>query len=301
MGRGRRQPGPHDSPQKPGLIVLDKRLLVVSGKGGVGKSAVSAGLAQLATRQGKRVLVIDMGESAGLAAHLGVRDLVFDPIEVRPDLHAMRLIRSDSLIEYLTLQLSLKGLNRFSRVARAFDALATAAPAVREIISIGKVLWEVRERKWDLVIADAPPTGQIGSYLRAPRSISELVPTGRIERQAAWMGETLRDPDSTEMVIVSLAEELPTTETRQTLAWLETNELVPEPMVITNRVVPELATAAKGRGPVRDAAIHHRSVYVEQQKWLSELPPHVELPYLFGLLTPTEVAARLSDALEESL
>lgn len=281
--------------------MLDKRLLVVSGKGGVGKSAVSAGLAQLATRQGQRVLVIDMGESAGLNSHLATGDLEFEPREVRPGLFAMRMVRSDALLEYLTLQLSIRGLNRFNSLARAFDALATAAPAVREIISIGKVLWEVREQHWDLVIADAPPTGQIGSYLRAPRSISELVPTGRIQRQAAWMGHTLADPNSTRLVLVNLAEELPTTETIETMEWLSSHELVAEPTIITNRLVPVLEAKSAGTGPVADAAKHHHAVYNEQKAWLRKLKPDIALPYLFGLMTPAEVSARIADALEESL
>ncbi|MGF1618809.1 MAG: ArsA-related P-loop ATPase [Acidimicrobiia bacterium] len=281
--------------------MLDKRLLVVSGKGGVGKSAVSAALAQLATRQGKKVLIIDMGESAGLSAHLGISGLEFTPREVRPQLFAMRIVRSDALIEYLTLQLSIRGLKTLSPLARAFDALATAAPAVREIISIGKVLWEVREQNWDLVVADAPPTGQIGSYLRAPVSISELVPTGRIQRQAAWMGGTLSDPDVSRLVLVNLAEELPTTETAQTLEWLEQNDLVAPPTIITNRLVSKLSAKPSGKGPARDAAIHHHAVYTEQRHWLARLEPDLALPFLFGLLTPSEVAARLSDELEASL
>jgi anion-transporting ArsA/GET3 family ATPase len=281
--------------------VLDKRLLVVSGKGGVGKSAISAGLGQLATRRGKKVLLIDMGESEGLTSHLATGDLVFEPREVRPGLFAMRMVRSDALLEYLTIQLSLRGLNRFSALARAFDALATAAPAVREIISIGKVLWEVREQHWDLVIADAPPTGQIGSYLRAPRSIAELVPTGRIQRQAAWMGHTLADPSSTNLVLINLAEELPTTETNQTMAWLTQNELVPPPVLITNRIVPKLEATPSGSGPVAETAVHHQAVYTEQQRWLDRLKPDFTLPYLFGLLTPAEVSARIADAMEAYL
>lgn len=281
--------------------MLDKRLLIISGKGGVGKSAVSAGLAQLATRQGKRVLVIDMGESAGLNSHLATGNLEFEPREVRPGLFAMRIVRADALLEYLTLQLSIRGLNWFNSLARAFDALATAAPAVREIISIGKVLWEVREQHWDLVIADAPPTGQIGSYLRAPRSISELVPSGRIQRQAAWMGHTLADPASTQLILVNLAEELPTTETIETISWLKENHLVSKPMLITNRLVQLLEAKAAGQGPVAEAAQHHHAVFNEQKVWLKKLEPEISLPYLFGLLTPAEVSARIADALEESL
>lgn len=278
--------------------MLEKRLLVVSGKGGVGKSAVTAGLGQLAARKGKRVLLMDMGSSDGLASHIGTGPLEFDPREVRPGLFAMKIVRSDALLEYLTLQLSVRGLKRFGGLARAFDALATAAPAVREIVTMGKVLWEVREQKWDLVIADAPPTGQIGSFLRAPTSISELVPTGRIQRQAAWMSHTLADPATTHLILVNLAEELPTTETTQTLRWLDDNDLVPPPSIVTNRILDDLKTDPAGDGPLLEAAVHHRSVYTEQQEWLEVLQPDFKVPYLFGLLTPPEVSARISDALE---
>ena len=200
--------------------MLDRRLVIVSGKGGVGKSAVSAGLAILAQRTGRRVLAVDMTGDGGLSGHFGTGPLAFKPREVRPGLHAMRIVRSEALLEYLSLQLRLPGMGRFGAVARAFDALATAAPAGREIITIGKILREVREERWDLVVADGPPTGQIGSYLRAPMSIAELVPTGRISTQAAWMRETLSNPTDTSLIVVTLPEELPSTETLETVEWL---------------------------------------------------------------------------------
>ncbi|HIE21327.1 MAG TPA: anion-transporting ATPase, partial [Acidimicrobiia bacterium] len=186
--------------------MLDRRLVLVSGKGGVGKSAVAAGLALLAQRSGFRVLAVEMGSPGGLSTHFGTGSLGFEPREVRPGLHALHVVRSEALLEYLALQLRLPGMGRFGAVARAFDALATAAPAVREIITMGKVLWEVREGRWDLVVADAPPVGQIGSFLRAPVSISELVPAGRVRAQADWMRKTLADPELTRLVLVTLLE-----------------------------------------------------------------------------------------------
>src|ERR687892_393578 len=185
--------------------MLDRRLVIVSGKGGVGKSAVASGLALLGQRHGLRILAVEMETGGGLGAHFGTGPLAFKPREVRPGLHAMQMIRSDALLEYLSLQLRLPGMGRFGAVARAFDALATAAPAVREIVTIGKILWEVREDRWDMVLFDAPPTGQIASYLRAPASISELVATGRIRAQAEWMAETLADQAKTQLVLVTLA------------------------------------------------------------------------------------------------
>ena len=278
--------------------ILDKRLVIVSGKGGVGKSAVAAGLALLAQRHGLRVLAIEMASPGGVSTHLSSGPLEFEPRELRPGLHAMRIVRSEALLEYLALQLKLPGMGRFGAVARAFDALATAAPAVREIITIGKVLWEVREDRWDLVVADAPPTGQIGSYLRAPVSIAELVPTGRIRSQSTWMGDLLADEDHTGLLIVTLAEELPTTETLETMHWLDEQQLVPQAMIVANRVLPEVHDDSKPEGIPGDMLELHRSIWGEQQSWLKRLPPDMQVPFLFGLFTPGEVAARMSDELE---
>lgn len=278
--------------------MLDKRLVIVSGKGGVGKSAVAAGLGLLAQRNGLRVLAVEMDSPGGISAHLSTGPLAFEPREVRPGLHAMRMVRSEALLEYLSLQLRLPGMGRFGAVARAFDALATAAPAVREIITIGKVLWEVREDKWDVVIADAPPTGQIGSFLRAPVSIAELVPTGRIRNQSAWMGQTLTDPAMTELVLVTLPEELPTTETLETMAWLDKERVAPKPKVIANRVLHELQDSSTPEGVPGDMARLHRSLWDEQQNWLEKIPTDLRVPFMFGLFTPGEVAARMSDELE---
>ena len=278
--------------------MLEKRLVLVSGKGGVGKSAVSAGLALLAQRRGLRVLAMEMGSPGGLSAHFGTGPLEFEPIELRPGLHAMQMVRSDALLEYLSLQLNIKGLTRFGPLARAFDALATTAPGIREIITIGKAIWEVREDRWDIVIADAPPTGQIGSFLRAPVTIAELVPSGRIRVQAEIMQEILRDPSVTGMIIVTLLEELPATETGETISWLAKEDLAATPTVIANRVLDELTDPDTPPGPVGEAAQLHRALWLEQQVWLDRLPPEHTLPYLHGLFTPGEVAARMADEFE---
>jgi len=278
--------------------MLDRRLVLVSGKGGVGKSAVAAGIALLAQRHGLRVLAIEMGSPGGFSAHFGVGPLYFDPREVRPGLHAMRIVRSEALLEYLSLQLRLPGMGRFGPFARAFDALATAAPAIREIITLGKVLWEVKAERWDLVVADAPPTGQLGSFLRAPVSIAELVPTGRVRAQADWMRRILADPERTQLVLVTLPEELPVLEVAETTAWLERQGLVPPPRVVANRVLPDLEDTSTPEGPVGEMATLHRSLLVEQDRWLAHLDVDLRLPFLFGLFTPGEVAVHISDLLE---
>lgn len=278
--------------------MLDKRLVIVSGKGGVGKSAVASGLALMGQRHGLRILAVEMESGGGLSAHFATSGFGFQPREVRPGLHVMQMVRSDALLEYLSLQLRLPGMGRFGAVARAFDALATAAPAVREIVTIGKILWEVREDRWDLVVVDAPPTGQIASYLRAPASISELVTTGRIRSQARWMADTLADTETTQLVLVTLPEELPTTETLETIDWVERAGVVGPPTLIANRVLERPGVAIEPDGAVGDMLALHRALHSEQERWLEKLPPDLTLPYLFGLFTPAEVAAHVSDELE---
>jgi anion-transporting ArsA/GET3 family ATPase len=240
-----------------------------------------------------------MASAGGLANHLATGPLAFKPREARPGLHAMHIVRSEALLEYLSLQLRIPGMGRFGPVARAFDALATAAPAVREIIAMGKVLWEVRTDRWDLVIADGPPTGQIGSYLRAPKSIADLVPTGRVRAQSEWMSGILTDPELTSLILVTIPEELPTTETVETMEWLDSEDIVPRPVVIANRVLPGVAEVGSPPGGTIGEMLNlHLSLLAEQEKWLEALPADLMVPYLFGRFTPGEVAAHMSDELE---
>jgi anion-transporting ArsA/GET3 family ATPase len=243
------------------------------------------------------VLAIDMTAVGGLGSHLSVSALGFRPDEIRPGLWAMAIDRSQALIEYLRIQIGLPALPTFSPMARAFDALASTAPGVREVITIGKVLWEARRSEWDVVIADGPALGQIGSFLRAPKTVAELVPSGRIRQQAEWMQKMMADGDETGVVLVTVPEELPTLETEESLIWMAAQHLTAPPLVLANRVLTPLATSAQGSGAVAEAAHLHRSLCHEQEAWMARLPPDHALPYLFGMMTAGEVAARLAEVI----
>ena len=118
--------------------MLDRRLLLVSGKGGVGKSAVSAAFAILAARRGKRVLALAMTDRSGLAAHLGVDELTYDPIRIGPGLYAALVDRSRALDEYLGLQLHMPRSLPTRQLSNALSVLADTAPGIREIVTMGK-------------------------------------------------------------------------------------------------------------------------------------------------------------------
>jgi anion-transporting ArsA/GET3 family ATPase len=205
-----------------------------------------------------------------------------------------------ALDEYLRLRIKVP---RLGLMTRAFRVLAETVPGIRDTVVIGKVIYEATREKWDLVVADAPVTGQILSYLRAPATIESLVPSGRVREQAGWMRTTLRDPEGTGLLIAATPEELPVAETRETLQALESEDLVTVCGVIANRVVPALGIAAdrisaEPPGPRRDAAELHRDVRRAQEAHLADLMPDLTFPLLFGLRTPGEVASRLSEMWE---
>jgi len=283
------RPAPLASP-----AVLDRRLVILTGKGGVGRSALTAALGIRAARAGRRALVVGMTDGLGLATHLTGGDLRYRPGEVRPGLWAMAVDPTAALDEYLRRELHLP---RLGPMTGAFRVLAATVPGIRDVVVMGKVIDEARRPDWDLVIADGPPVGQITSYLRAPSVIQDLVPTGRVEEQAAGLREFLEDPARTEVVLVTIAEELPVVETLEAAAAIEEERLACVGSVVVNRVLPLDGPDPAGlpEGPEREAALLHAALCTGQRVWLDRLPDAVRLPYLFGLLTPTESAARLAD------
>lgn len=270
----------------------------MTGKGGTGRSAVSAALAIKAASQGQRVLVVAMTDVLGLALHLGVTRLDYEPLQTRQGVWALAIDRTAALDEYIHLQLHLPRAAPLKPVARTFSALADTVPGIRDAVTVGKIAWETWSDEWDLIVADAPPLGQIDSYLGAPASIAALVPSGRVQHQATRMAELLANPDESGLVVTTLAEELPALETNENLERIHREPTCPLAALIVNGLLPALdADIPADPGPMRDSAVLHHQLYQSQQHWLGELPSGIELPYLFGMLTPTEVAARLADEL----
>jgi anion-transporting ArsA/GET3 family ATPase len=225
------------SPAGP-VDLLDRRLVFVTGKGGVGKTAISAALGLLGARQGRRVL----------ADFLETPPTQFKPHEVKlagrrrtmGQLSVMAMNTEESLKEYLSMQLKLPLIARVGPLARSFDFVASAAPGVKEILTVGKLCWEVRRDNYDLVVVDAPATGHIISQLTAAQAINELVHVGLVKGQTEWMVELLSNPALTGAVIVAAPEEMPVSETIELAGRLRTETTVDLAAVIVNKVLPEL-------------------------------------------------------------
>ena len=214
-------------------------LVVVTGKGGVGKSTVAAGLAEALHRTGKRVLLCEAEEGGGLADALEVEQLAFEPTELRPGFHAMAMDTEASLREYLRIYLRVPVVGTIGPLAKAFDFVAAAAPGVREVLTVGKLCYEVRERRFDVVVVDAPSSGYVTGLLSAPETIRGLVQVGLIRNQTDWMVDILHDPARTGLVAVTTPEEMPVTETLELLHAMDGRNGVAPALVVANRVLAE--------------------------------------------------------------
>lgn len=235
---------------------LDRRLLFVTGKGGVGKSTVTAAMALLAAEYGKRVLLVEVDAKGNLTDLFEHAPVGFQPVEVQAGVHVMQMRTEESLKEYLKLNLRVPVLARLGPLASMLDFVAQAAPGVKEILTVGKVCWEVRESiegraSWDLVIVDAAASGHVLAQLDSPRAIRELVQVGPVRQQTEWMVDLLSDPAMTAVDVVSAPEEMPVNETIELVARARAEIDVPLGSVIVNRVLPEPFTRADE--PVFDA------------------------------------------------
>ena len=229
--------------------ILDRRLLFFTGKGGVGKSTVTAATALLAAEHGKRVLLVEVDAKNNLTALFEHAPVGFEPRQVHPGIYAMQMDTEASLRVYLKVQAKVPVFGRIGPMARAFDFVATAAPGVKEILTVGKVCWELKESlagraDWDLIVVDAAATGHVISQLDAPGAIKELVQVGPVRNQTDWMVELLSDPALTALNVVTAAEEMPVNETIELVARARQELDVPLGVVIVNRVLPELFTHA---------------------------------------------------------
>ena len=317
-------------PADPLTPLLDRKLVFVTGKGGTGKTTVASALALLASSRGKRVLICEVDGKGELAGYYEAPPTAFKEKEVQPGLFAMTMDTEASLREYLKLQLRIPIVGRIGPVAKAFDFLAAAAPGVREILTVGKLCFEVRDNGWDMVVVDAPATGHIVGQLAAPQAVNGLVKVGLIRTQTDWMLEMLSDPATTGLLAVCTPEEMPVTETMELAVRVRSETTVQLAGVVVNRVLPELFgrqeeavfDALTGPGPLavldglvdgdaapvleaaRLAVTMRRTRATHLERLRAGIDPSVPLlylPYLFtrahGLRTTRQVAESLGEEL----
>lgn len=308
------------------MTLLDKRLVIIGGKGGVGRTTVAAALALAAARRGKRVLLAQTKSKERVSTLFGVSPVGPELMRVRDDLWAVNMTPQAALLEYGAMMLHSEFIARQvleNKVSRAF---LHAIPGLDEYSMLGKVWWHTTEQesgrnRWDLVILDGPATGHMITMLQIPRAILAAVPEGPQTKPAQAALDLMCDPKRTAMVIVTLAEDLPSNEAIELARKVKETVCVPlGPLVVNALYPPRFTHGPSGRAlqalpeDVGDAALQplvtsartaerRRALnerYLERLR--EELPqPQIHLPYLFTNEFGSKALADLATRLDAQL
>jgi hypothetical protein len=200
--------------------LLARRVVIVLGKGGVGKTTIGAALACYASRTGARVLAMETDIRAPMAATFGC-EARFEPTEVLPNLSLMVLEGQHCLEEYLRLVVSSRPILKAVFTSRLYQHFVQAAPGLRELMMLGKVRYEAQRlsssgRAWDWIVVDGPASGQALSLLRMPFYAHQTFGQSVVGREASNISRMLCDERTCALVQVTTSEPLAMAETLQT-------------------------------------------------------------------------------------
>jgi anion-transporting ArsA/GET3 family ATPase len=282
------------------------RVLIVAGKGGVGKTTVAAVIARMGAAAGLSVLIVDLEGKPGIASAFGgsgpldYADADMGDGSGTGSVRARRITPDDALLEYLDDH----GLQRVSRrlvSSGVTDVVATAIPGMRDVLVLGKIKQLERAEVADLIVVDAPATGHAVTFLTSPKGLLDAARGGPVRNQAAEVVAMLGDPTRCRVLLVTLPEELPVSETVDAAFLLEDRAGVQLGPVVVNAcdaladgLLTPTAEAAAAAGltidrrrmevleTAREFRLHRHSLQVTEIERLGrELPlPQIRLPEL---------------------
>ena len=278
--------------------LLDRRVLLVTGKGGVGKTTVAASLAVEAASRGKRVLLAETQGATRIPELFGRRPSGYEVQPLGPDLYTLSITGERAIEDYVVQQVKVRAIYKMVFRNRVMGPFMDGVPGVHDLVQLGKIMDLERERSfgrpvWDLIVVDAPATGHGLTMLDGPRAMMELTVAGPFHEGARQIHDLFVDPVRTGLVLVTLPEEMPVNETldlherlgsyRDQVMGCVLNEVHPrpfEPLDAWERVRPHLEHLGE---PVElnDRAVHRARNQVRARERLAALGcPVLELPLL---------------------
>lgn len=281
----------------------------MSGKGGVGKSTVAAALGMAAAGRGLRTLLVEVASQERMSRLFDQQvPIGYHVTPVYPDLDALSVDPQKALEEYLLGQVRVRAVYERMFENRVFTYFAAAAPGLRELVTLGKIRQLVDAGRHDVVVVDAPATGHGLGFLKVPRTFMRVARTGPVHGRARWVAELLEDHERTAVVLVTVPEELPVSETLEAIEDVAGHDF-PLAGVIANAVyeklfdaddVAALATAdARGTAAAAVAAARSRLARTtDQHEQLERVRPCLaELPFLFEARLDVPAVAALGERL----
>lgn len=278
---------------------LDRRFVVVAGKGGVGRTTVAAALALAACRRGRRVLLAQVRARDSANQLLGGPEVGDTLVESRPHLWSVNMTPPAALHEYGLMVLRFETVYRAVFENRFVRAFLRAVPGLDEYSMLGKAWYHTTEtrkdgNRFDMVVFDGPATGHLIPMLRLPRVILDSVPPGPLVRDATHLWKLLTDPARTVVHMVTLPEEMPVSETIDLQRAIRDDLGMPLGLLMVNRVVPnhipegspaarlldEISPADSRLQSLFDRACLIRRRHRMQQHYIDRLRAEVALPAL---------------------
>jgi Mrp family chromosome partitioning ATPase len=296
------------------------RVVIVAGKGGVGKTTVTAALAVTAARAGRSVLIVEVEGKSGLPAMFGAPALGYEEIDLEVGVRARFLTPDAALVEYLVNH-GMKRISKRLATSGALDVVATAVPGMKDILVLGKVKSIEESRAADLVIVDAPAAGHAVTFLLSARGLLDAVRVGPIRKQAQDVVSLISDPKRCQVMLVTLAEETPVSEVVDTAFAIEDRAGVAlGPVVVNGCFAPLPVAMSANASTILDDAraaerfvsqreaddLAHAAAFLEERRALQDeqiqrlrerLPlPQIELPFVFNPDITRAQLDRLADA-----
>lgn len=283
--------------------LFQQRLLLVSGKGGVGKTTLTATLGKLAASSGKKTLLVELSPSERIAELFGIPPIGYQEIELAPNLYGMNLDPESAFREYVLSQLDSPRLYKMVFENRFVRNFLEATPGLHILLQVGKIWSLVEERRaYDLVIVDAPATGHGLAMLKVPQVVAEAVRVGPLKSKSEAIQRLFQDFEKTALLIVTLPEEMPVNEALEMKVQAESSVGVRVGPLFVNAVFPEVFAEEEFKGveekfekslkrerfaKIEQILQNYQNRFCLQKFYLQKLKngvgkhPMVILPYLF--------------------
>jgi len=259
------------------MSIFDHRLLFVVGKGGVGKTTVSASLGIAAKQLQKTVLLIEVGDADSMGQIFEKGSFPETPAEIQPNLWGVRINPKSVLKEYIKLHINIPFIANRIIKSKIFDYIIAATPGLKEVMTLGQI-WRWEQDKtfdncphFDLIIVDAPATGHGVSLLLLPQTLINMLAVGPIVEQTRVVHSLLIDPVKTGLTLVTLPEELPVNESLEFKTIAHEKLQMPVQTTFINSIYPNEFSLSDSE------SINEKMTEIEKTKHLKKFKPFFEL------------------------